>query len=566
MAFVLSASAQMDNVVEVEDSYKPTVKDANKVNVMPQTETTPVKHYNVEYTNTISQTRNYQFQPSTVSQSDATQKGEPKDFFTLAGGNAGSVLARGAYGLEFTDKDVLNLDLSLRGHNQNVDIYDNDLVEWKQRYYTTKGSVSYEHRLNTETSIIVGGGVESQVYNYQSLPYDYQNEAASILPLPYSDNDKQHNWLLDVGAKLTPLNINQFTISGQAGFRRFSRRDIHCSTNIYDMPSYYVAWDYTNERESETELNARINGDYHINKIHSVGIDLGVKGISYSHENYENQTTFNIMPHYTYSDEKMDIRLGAKLIFEGGLTSKFHAVPDAYATFRLDPKTELFAEATGGVTFNDYWHYNSMTPYWILPSTQQESQFNQISALLGVKFKIKEGFFAKLYGGYDNSKNRAELTLPVGDLYTNQILTADGSLVHFNAEVLYDYQDKVHIEARGRYNGWSIKKSNGYYNSNPAWRPTVEGGASISFQPLAGLRLGVDYEFAVFPNDDNVIYKRPMTSNLGASVSYKIPQGFIPANVSVYAKADNLINEKYDWYYGYKAIGTSFIAGVAVNF
>lgn len=548
----LTATAQMDNVVEVEDAYRPTVKDANKVNVMPQTETTPVKHYNVEYTNNISLARNYQFQPTTASQSDATLKGEPKNFITLAGGNAGNVVARGAYGLEFTSNDILNLDFSLRGHNQDVDIYDNDLVEWKQRYYTTKGAINYEHRINTETSVIVDGGLESQVFNYQ-----HDNSTST----PLSTTDKQHNWLLGVGAQLTPLNIQQFTVGGNIGFKRFSRRDIHEP----EVPSSAALY-YSNEREAESELNARINSDYHINKTHSLGIDLGVKGISYSHDDYDSQTAFNIMPHYTYTDEKMDIRLGAKLIFESGLSSKFHVVPDAYATFRLDPKTELFAEATGGVIFNDYWHYNTMTPYWILPSVQQEAQFNQICALLGVKFKVNEGLFAKLYGGYENCNNRAELTLPTGELYTNSIITADGSLVHFNAEVLYDYQDKVHVEAHGRYNGWSIKKSNGYYNSTPAWRPTVEGGASLSFQPLTGLRIGIDYDFAVYPNDDKVIYKRPMTNELGASISYKIPKGLLPANISVYAKANNLINEKYDWYYGCKSIGTSVIAGVAVNF
>ena len=47
-----TAFAQMDNVVEVENNYRPVVKDANKINSLPEIEQTTVNHYNVNYTTT----------------------------------------------------------------------------------------------------------------------------------------------------------------------------------------------------------------------------------------------------------------------------------------------------------------------------------------------------------------------------------------------------------------------------------------------------------------------------------------------------------------------------------
>ena len=131
----VTASAQMDNVVEVESTYKPTVRDANKINVLPQTEPTTVKHYNVEYATGAKPVNDYVFEPAKAATSDIAEKGDPKGFLTLAGGNGNNILARGAYGWDITDNDILNIDLSLRGHNKNVDYFLDKSQQWKQRFY-----------------------------------------------------------------------------------------------------------------------------------------------------------------------------------------------------------------------------------------------------------------------------------------------------------------------------------------------------------------------------------------------------------------------------------------------
>lgn len=558
----LTVSAQMDNVVEVESTYKPTVKDANKINVLPQTETTTVKHYNVEYANQPKPVSDYVFEPAKASASDVAEKGDPKGFLTLAGGNGGNILARGAYGWDITDKDILNFDISLRGHNKKVDYFLDKDLEWKQRFYQTNIDLKYEHKLNIPGTVFVNAGASQQVYNYQywqnTNVYITENHENAT-----SVTDKQHNRQFYAQAGVTPLKFNQFTLSGNIGFNGFTRRNY--LNNEY-RDEYGNILQIGDDLNKQGRFDADFRTNYKINEQHSAGVDFSADYISYDLRDYKNQGDFEIKPHYAYNNEQLELVLGAKLIFETGLRKKFRVAPEASITYHLNPQIDLFATANGGLYFNDFFMMNALTPYWNLPMYQQQAQFNQIEADAGLKWKIKEGWFSKFHAGYDSSKDRAELTIPNGVLCRNDVFTADGSLVHFDAEMKYSYKDVFVAEAKGRYNGWSIKKNNNYYYSTPAWRPTFVVDANIMVQPFTGLRIGVDYQLRTFEHDSKVAYERPTISNLGASISYKIPRDLLPVNLSVYCRADNLLNQSYDAYYGYRAPGTMVLCGAAVNF
>lgn len=559
---VACAQAQMDNVVEVENTYTPTVKDANKINVLPQAETTTVKHYNVEYQTDAKATNDYAFEPAEAAQSDLLAKGEPKNFFTLAGGNGGTLLTRGAYGWELSDKNTLHFDLSLRGHNKETEHFADENQKWMQRYYQTKGDVLFEHKLNDLSAWYVRGGVTSSVFNYQP-------QQAVDYGMNLSENnvtDKQHSWDAFVETGITPYRFGQFTVSGYAKMRFYSMRDddLFRETDIYT--EYEEGKNLEECISGETRVDGGVNLDYEINDQHSIGLGMRDRFVSYSDDVYKNQNAFEVLPHYAFSNEKVDLRLGARLIFESGLEQKFHVAPDASITVHVTSDVDVFGEARGGLYFNDLFMMNSLTPYWKIPNRQMASQFNQVEANAGVKWHIRDGWFAKFYAGYDVSKNRAELTAPIGQLSRNEVFTADGSLVHIDAHTKYSYKDIFTLEAKGRFNGWSIKKRNPYYYESPVWRPVVEASAAASVQPVTGLRIGVDYEFASYTSDEYVDYKRPTTHNLGASISYKIPRQLLPLNLSVYCRGDNLLNQKYDAFYGYRTIGTTVLAGVAVNF
>ena len=571
-AFHFTAShAQLDNVVEVENSYKPVVKDANKINVLPDIEETTTKHYNVNYASTSIPTRSYVFQPAWAASGDAQIEGAPRGFATVAGGNLGILNARGAYGFRFNSDNLLDVDISLRGHNGKVEHYKLDDFNWKQRFYTTRASVGFEHKFNHQSSLLLNGNMESQVFNYQ--PYEsMKNYNISDL-----QTDKQHNWLFDMSAAITPYSIGQFSIGGALGYSYFKQA--------------YLANRYqSNDKNQEAQFFGNICMDYRIDEHNAFGLDLAARCMSYTMDAFDTNNSFTAKPHFDFSNDKINLHLGAIIYRSFGYQNKTRFAPDVHATYYLGENADVFASISGGEVLNDFRHFAQMSPYWTLSDfytvknsylvgPQFANQFDTFRGTLGIILRPIDGLTAKLYGGYDVSKNRAELAymgpinlwLANGNYSNNvtmPVFAANGSLIHFNGELRYDYKDILNVEAKGAFNGWSIEDDNPAYEDVMPWRPTFELQAAATYRLVKGLRFGVDIASQTFSHDDDIEYKRPHSFNFGSSLTYTMPLSRWHSNsrLSFYLRGDNLFNKKYDAYYGYRALGANFILGTAITF
>lgn len=575
-AFHFSAShAQLDNVVEVENSYKPVVKDANKINVLPDIEETTTKHYNVDYANTAIPSRYFVFQPAWAAPSDAQIEGAPRGFATIGGGNMGILNARAAYGFRFNPDNLLDVDVSLRGHNGKVEHYKHDDFDWKQRFYTTRASVGFEHKINHLSSLLVDGNFESQVFNYQ--PYYSPNDYYMVGVKPEAiQTDKQHNWLFDMSAAVTPYHFGNFSVGGKLGYSFFKQAYF---SNKYD----------SNDKNQEVQFFGNIGLGYKIDEQNSFGLDLSARCMSYPIDEFDTNNSFTAVPHFDFSNDKINLHLGAIIYRSFGYQNKTRFAPDIHATYHLGENADVFASISGGEVVNDFRHFTQMSPYWALSGyylqngymkgTQLANQFDTFRGTLGIILKPLDGLTAKLYGGYDVSKNRAELAYLVpmsisfnNGKYSNNVIapifTAKGSLIHFNAELRYDYKDILNVEAKGAFNGWGIDDDNPVYKDVMPWRPTLEFQAAAIYRLVKGLRFGVDIASQTYSHNDDIKYKRPHSFNLGSSLTYSMPLMSSKSNsrLSFYLRGDNLLNKKYDAYYGYRALGANFLLGTAVTF
>lgn len=557
MAVSVSAFAQMDNVVEVESSYKPVVRDANKINVLPDVEDVKAKHYSVEYATNGNTLQEYVFQPMGVANSAVADKGAKRGYATLAGGNEGNLLGRIAYGFVFTPKDYLDVDFRLSGHNAKVENTANDFAEdWKSRFYSTKIGASYEHKLTPQSSVIVSGGYESQVYNYQS--YYYSSSGIT---------DKQHNNLGNFSAKLTPYSFGNFSIGAEIGYEFFNQKYVNT----------------LNEKNTEGKIDAGVRLGYQLEKNNRIGLDLDLQSYNYSNNDFDNNNIFIATPYYSFRSGDIAMRIGLKVSGTSGLESKFRIAPDVRFDFAVDKSVKIYAEATGGVAANDFRTLNLMSPYWAYnlsgETGQLKNRFDQLMATGGLVFNITEGFQIDLSAGYDISKNRAELAplsfnhpagsdglfsgtfnTDEGNYYT-PVFTSDGNLLRFNASVLYKYKDIVSVNLSNQFNNWTIDDEQSVYLNDIIWRPAIDLNWNASFRIYDTLRFSLDWTFQTFSDDEQASYERPNTCNLGASLSYTLPIG-----LSIYAKGDNLLNKDYDNYLGYRAPGINFILGLAMTF
>ena len=534
--------AQMDNVVDIENSYRPEVKDASKINVLPDIEPTTTRHYNVQYSLSPLPTSTYSFQPAWAAGSDAVEAGAPRGFATLAGGTRGNVLARGAYGLKFSDDDLLNFDLSLRGHNGYVgsDFY--DPYRERARFYTTRGSIGYEHKFDHQSSLLIDADVESQVFNYSY--------------------DKQHNYLGDFTAAVTPYQFSRFSLGGAVGFSLFNQEHL--------QPHYSA-----DEKAGETHLFTRANAGYDLSDESSVKLDVAANTFSYNLRSFDNYTSFDVNPHFDYNNGKLRLRAGLHLNLASGFGAKTRLAPDVRLGYLAGKTTDLFVALEGGEVFNDYRRFAQMSPYWmhaypfipfeVVVPQQLPQQFDRLRASAGVNWHFAEGWFTKLYGGIDLSRNRAEL-YDMG----NFLAAADGTHFYAGARFHYDgLQQRFHADADTRFHSW---KTDGLPGDNAShileWRPNTELDAKADYDVVPRVNVGIDFLLRTYSDKDTQVIKMPTAANVGLSATYQVPvRSLRPGqHLSLYVRGDNLFNCHYNEYLGYRAQGRSVLVGAAVTF
>ena len=536
-----TAYAQMDNVVEVENNYRPVLKDANKINSLPEIEQTPVNHYNVDYTVTSVPTTNYVFEPMWAAKNEQLIRSDKKGFATGAYGVDNNMLGRIAYGFDLSENDELNFDFSSRGHNSKID-HVSGTSKWMSRFFTNRFKAGYEHRFDSSSSLLINACYGTDVFNYQS----------PVGGLGHTD--KQQNDLLDVSAELTPYSFGKFGIGANVGFTLFNQKYV---TSLVDPAK-------------EIGVSGSITPSYQLNDETSIDLEACLDYTNYSMTGFGNGTTFDFTPHFYWKNDVIDLKAGVYV------DNDWHVAPDVDVTFHLHPRFNLYLQAEGGRVFNDFRRFAQMTPYWCVNLTDAdfEDQFDQLRAGGGLRMRPFEGLYADLSAGYDISKNRAEIADFLMATNTNStyasMLFADGKNFYIKGNIKYDYQNLFIAELNGRYNHWTTdfnpSKSTTYVGINTTnwnqivWRPQLELDCSIKIKPVEQLTIGADVLFESFQKKSNR-YERPNTVNIGATISYTFP-----FRLTLYAKGDNLLNKKYDHYMMYRSPGINFLAGAAITF
>ena len=535
--------AQMDNVIDVEHVYKPEIKDANKINIQPEIKTTTIKRSPVSYALTSVPVKNHTFSPLWAAKGDNAYESAPRRFVTIGGGTEGNILGRAAVGLEFDKHNSLDINLGLHGHNAKVEHSDIDNKDWKSRFYSATASAGYIHKLSSASSLFVKADYESQVYNYQQSISD----GTSAMP-----TDKQHNTLAGFSAGITPYSMGNFAIGGEVGYELFSQK-------------YLTTFD---DKCSEGVLYANANAAYKFGSAGSIGLDLSFVSTSYS-DGIDGYSNFALRPHYRWSNKRMDIKAG---LYIGSLG----IAPDMSITYHLRPSFDIYADITGGdvTATGTFRSLTTATPYWALVSTspteeysakvEMQQQFNQLSARAGLRFSPFNGLNIDANAGYELSDNRMEFMPAYLDTPHNLYAAAffaDGNRFFVNANLTYNYKDRLSVNLANQFNSWTIDDKD-IATDEALWRPVIDLDWSASLRIVDGLRIGADFRMQTFKDSDDYGYTRPTTANLGASVSYTL--NCLP--LTVYVKGNNLLNQDYDSYIGYRTPGTNVIVGAAITF
>lgn len=200
------------------------------------------------------------------------------------------------------------------------------------------------------------------------------------------------------------------------------------------------------------------------------------------------------------------------------------------------------------------------------------AEFHQLDACVGYRFKGMNGLGGDIHVGYDFSKDSYDVDgmfNALGGRYLAWMAAGKNRRFYMDADFTYAYADIVKVEARNQLNLESGKNSgdekwvSGSYTS-----PVFEMDWKADVKIVKDFYFGLDWRYATFHMGDlgleeGTQYDRPDIINLGASLRYTLP---IKQPLTVFLKGDNLLNQKYDRYLGYRNVGATFLGGFALSF
>jgi len=558
-----TAFGQLNNVVEVEDIYTPTLRDADPISVLPEVETTTAKHYDVGYAVVSHPATAYTFQPTAVEQSDVTQKGAPRRYISLGGGMNGLLNLRTALGARLTSSDQVDFDFAMGGYNADVErVLDRNGSDWTSRYYRTRGFLRYAHQLSSSATLSVQVDLENQAFNYS--PESWVDGMVT---------DKQRNFLGGVEARLTPWRVTSslgedaetsgLLVGGALAYRFYNQAH----------PSSLFG---TDEKCEEMQLAGEFSLAYRFGRSHLVGVGIEATQTEYGFDAFDDQTVLQVQPYYELTGERLSLHLGGNLGFTRGLDDDFSVAPQVRISYLLSERTRLFAEAAGGIVRNDFRRLQSLTPYWRLTDEmalqpQLHDQVDQIRGLVGLESALLRDLHVTLSGGYDLSDHRAEL------LYDGRMFTADGSRFHAEAALRYDLRDLLHFRLSGTWNRWTSDAPTQQYvggvvvnleDNATAWRPIIEAAISAEVSPVERLYIQADFGVQTFARGAALLYERPTTLLLNGGVSYRVPVMAIEhrgGSLSLYVRGENLLSRSQDVYQMVRMPGLGVIGGVRLS-
>lgn len=525
-AQVQQPDTTLQRTVVVEQEYAPDIERATKINVLPQVEAPAAVKREVEYATALKPATEI---PTATLEgyagSDAGGKALPG--YVRAGyGNYGNVDVLANYLFRPAANDKLGVNFAFDGMNGELELPEEDNYPWKTHYYRTRAAVNYAHAF-TKAELAAGGNVGLSNF---SLINSRQRYTSGDLGLSVCSTDKN-----------LPLQ-----------YRAETR-------------AYYYERAYNQGTSALQEYQLRTTGEAFapIDEDRQVGVAFAMHNLFYNCDDFD-YTTIDLNPYYTFTGGRWNMRIGihADLAFKMG--KKLQVAPDVTVQFAPTEQTALYVQATGGRRLNDFRKMEEVSPFAEVASPLPAA-YEQLNAAGGFRMGTSVGLSMHLYGGLQWMKDELvavydnlSFTSPWGRLVYRQ-----GDLKHgyVGLEADYHYRESYSLHGSVVYRKWE-KESEGLGESDLYFLPALEADCYIDARPLAGLQLRLGYRhIARSANDARGGSKADPVGNLYLGGSYELFGG-----VTVYARANNILNKSYQYHWGYPAEKFNLLGGVAFRF
>lgn len=550
--------------IEVVRDYTPVIKEAGKINTMPELKDVNTKKIEVDYkvwTSTYKPKTDIIPSLDYALASQEENKYSREGFLRLGGGNYKSFL--GELYTPIYNSDVALFDFYLK-HNSsfgnvtlkkdNYDVLSNDVLS-KGLYNDNKARISFLRSIRIR-EISAFGEFGYNRFNYYGLNSDMISfsEQNKDKEEPEYKNDDQKNSHLTAALNFRFRSkdyIEQWKYDLQTNWRLLKTHfDVAENTIFTDLAASY--------RMQESILSLKF-------QMYNVFVSTPENGsIDFSKaQNFNNFTVLKFNPYYSFISEVGRLNLGLKASFGINQGKNTAFSPDITGQVRvIDNIWYVYAGVTGDYKVNTLRSLANENIY-LSPDARPEDTYIPLDIYLGTKLNIGKSVNTDIHIGYKIINNQyfyVNKSDSTGMKNTFDVVY-DKNVGQFNcgAAVNYNFREKVDFSFKIGYNKWSLEKQ------KEAWMlPAAQIGLGVSYVPTDFLRFNINYDLeagrkAKLGKDSSVDLKNFNDISLGAN--YKL-MSFL----DVFARFNNILNQRSEFWYGYPSQGFNFLLGLTLTF
>lgn len=579
----LAVSAQKDTTltrqVLLEREYNPTLQDASKINATPNIYTPVVKQGNINFVSSTPQIKLDNNQLGASAPGDIKTNvdfSKKRGYLMLGGGTNGNL--DGAAGYRIVDGERDRLDLFGNYNATSGKIYYLDKEKYfdkdvKAKYSNAGVNLKYRHTFDPSI-LTVEASFRNTGYNYYGNSF-YRPEPSSFIPFDYDSRQSVNVFSLNLGLKSSDKYDGALKYIGSIGFSHFGNK--YGPTSLTDGVS-----------GEQLDLGVNVFTGFDTDK--TMGIDGSIMYQTFGKEDwFENDDIYhkymNVQgtPYLKFLGENWNVNLGANVNFLFDVKVGFSIAPNIKANVRINDVNKFYAEIGGGVNNNTFLDILQENRY-VNPATRVEYSKTLYDAKIGFSSGVVSGLEFDLFAGYkQTNKDHLYVYQPTGanDAWSlvGTPLYANISTGHIGGQLkttLIPYTD-LSTKITGYF--YNVKYRDGYvtpidpvtFSEKKAWgRPSFTAELNADVKPMDKLTLSVNYLYAGgregaylvgVLSSVNPESKMKDINELNFRGEYQVTDW-----LSVNARLNNILYQRYELYYGYPLQGFNILGGVSLKF
>ncbi|HLW10907.1 MAG TPA: hypothetical protein VKX35_10925, partial [Fermentimonas sp.] len=462
-----------------------------------------------------------------------------------------------AFGYRLVDNEKHNLSFNFLHNSTNGDIsYAQDPTSGDDSNSNTAymmdnfGQLNYLHlaeslKLNMQLSYL------NSRFNYYGNPFDEER---------YFDNEKKNYGLLKAKVALESAESDLLNYRGFIDFKNFT-------TKQSETPQY--DWMKGNQLHAMVGLDKPFRGNS------KVGIDGSLITALYNGD-VDNYFLINAAPYLLFGSNNTHAKLGADVLFQNAEKTKIRVVPNVELKWGVTERSSIYAKLHGGFKHNTLPDIMEESRY-ILTSSPVRESFTHIDLEAGTKISEFSGFRFDIFGGYKKTEDEHFLVLNGRDVFEENsygpfmetLKPIYGTLTHsyIGGMIHSNIWSPLNISIRMKKNFYDVDElSNNGIDITEA-KAYNQAGFDLdirgTLEIIENMKLTLNYYFAGdrWTNYENSNIKMDNINDLNVGGIYDINDRF-----SLNLKANNILSQKYDIWYGYPSQGINVAGGFTLKF